>query len=81
MAVSKDGRNHHEHEKIVELARVPSRFEADTIVAKLHANGIDASAQHNDAAGVAPHYGLLEGHIVVVFENDLARARQLVAEE
>jgi hypothetical protein len=76
-----DGRNHHDHEKIVELVSVPSRFEAETLVAKLHANGIDAIADHNDAGGTAPHYAVFDGHRVLVFENDIARARALIAEE
>jgi hypothetical protein len=76
-----DGGNHHEHERIVQLVCVPSRFEADTLVAKLHANGIQATAQYNDADGWAPHLSLVTGSYVLVFENDLERARSLVAEE
>ena len=71
--------NHHDHEKIVELTRVPSRVEADILIAKLKANGIDASGRYADADGWAPQFGLLDGYGVLVFENDLERARSLIA--
>jgi hypothetical protein len=73
--------NHHDREKIVELIRVPGRFEADILIAKLHANGIDASGSHGDAGGWAPQLALLDGHSVMVFESDLERATALIAEE
>jgi hypothetical protein len=80
--MSKDEKiDHHLHEKIVELIRVPSRGEADIMIAKLKANGIDATGSYGDADGWAPQYGLAQGYAVLVFENDVVRARTLVQEE
>ena len=73
--------DHHDHDQIVELVRVPSRFEADVLVAKLEANGITASARHNDAGGWAPQFSMFGGHAVMVFDCDLDRAAALIAEE
>ena len=73
--------DHHDHDKIVELIRVPSRFEADTMVAKLQADGITASARHNDAGGWAPQFSRFGGHAVMVFDCDLERATTLISEE
>jgi hypothetical protein len=75
------GVDHRDHEKIVELARVPTRFEADVLVAALHARGIQASAVHSDAGGWAPHLSMWVGHRVMVFEGDIETARALLAAE
>ena len=75
------GENHRDNEHIVELVRVPSRFEANVILAKLESAGIKASAGQNDAAGIAPHYSLIDGHIIYVFESDVPVARRLLAEQ
>jgi hypothetical protein len=73
--------DHHDHDKIVELIRVPSRFEADAMVAKLQAGGITASARHSDAGGWAPQFSMFGGHAVMVFDCDLDVANALIAEE
>jgi hypothetical protein len=73
--------DHHDHEKIVELTRVPTRPEADLMLAKLKANGIDAAPSTGDADGWAPQYGLAQGYAILVFENDVVRARALIQEE
>jgi hypothetical protein len=75
------GDEHRDDERIVELVSVPSRFEADVIVAKLESAGIKANVSQNDAAGLAPHYATLDGHIVYVFQKDLKVARELLAEQ
>jgi hypothetical protein len=72
--------NHHDHEQIVELIRVPTRTEADVIIAKLKANNIDAIGEYGDAGAWMPHLGLVQGSAVKVFENDFARARELIEE-
>jgi hypothetical protein len=74
-----DGINHHNHEKIVEMTRVPTRVEADILIAKLKANGIDAMGQYGDVGGWGPNLGLAQGSAVMVFENDVERARALIA--
>jgi hypothetical protein len=80
--MSKDEKiDHHLDEKIVVLTRVPSRGEADLMIAKLKANGIDAIGSYGDSDGWAPQYGLVQGYGVLVFENDLVRARALIEEE
>ncbi|HEX4492482.1 MAG TPA: DUF2007 domain-containing protein [Acidimicrobiia bacterium] len=76
-----DGVNHHDHDKIVELCRVPGRFEADVIVAKLRANGITASTSYADAGGYLPRGGLLGGDQILVFDSDLERAQTILDEE
>jgi Putative prokaryotic signal transducing protein len=75
------GVDHHDHEKIVELTRVPTRFEAEVLVAALEARGIQASAVHSDAGGWAPNLSVFVGHRVMVFEGDLETARALLDEE
>ena len=70
--------DHHDHEAIVELIRVPTRVEGDILIAKLHANGIDAIGRSGDADGWAPQLALLQGYAVMVFENDVERARALI---
>jgi hypothetical protein len=72
--------DHHNHDRIVELARVPTRFEADVLIAKLQANGITASPSYGDADGWAPQLSVFGGHGVMVFESDLAKATELIDE-
>ncbi len=57
---------------------MPTRFEADTLVAALESRGIKAGAIHSDAGGWAPHYGVWVGHRVMVFENDYETAKALL---
>jgi hypothetical protein len=71
--------DHHDQDRIVELTQVPSRFEADALVAKLQANGITAQARYGDAGAWAPHFAL-GGHGALVFESDLDTAAALLAE-
>lgn len=78
--MGKDGVDHHDHDKIVELCRVHGRFETDIIVAKLRANGITASPSYADAGGYLPRSGLLGGNQVLVFDCDLDRATALINE-
>jgi len=60
---------------------VPSRFEADVLVAALEARGIKAAAVHSDSSGWAPQYAMVVGHRVMVFESDLETARALLADQ
>ena len=73
-----DDGDHRDHEQIVELTRVPTRFEADVLVAALESRGIKASAIHSDGSGWSPHYAMVVGHRVMVFAGDLATARALL---
>jgi Putative prokaryotic signal transducing protein len=75
-----DASDHRDDEHIVELVSVPTRFEADVIVAALESRGIKAAAVHSDADGWLPQYARIVGHRVMVFENDLEAARAIVAE-
>ena len=65
------GVDHHDHERIVELATLPSRTAADITVATLESRGIKATVDHGDASGWDPMLSLLQGHRVLVFEGDL----------
>jgi hypothetical protein len=69
--------DHHDHDRIVEVTRVPSRFEADALIAKLRANGITASARYGDAGGWAPQFAQFSGPGVLGFES----AAALIADE
>jgi hypothetical protein len=60
--------DHRDHEHIVELTQVPTRFEAEVLVAALESRGIKAGAVHTS------------GHRVLVFESDLDTARAILAE-
>jgi hypothetical protein len=73
--------DHHDHDRIVELTRVPNRFEAGVIVAKLQAEGIRASARYGDADGWAPQLAWYSGNAVMVFESDLEKAAALLPKE
>jgi len=61
--------------KIVELVNLPSRFEADLLMARLGVAGIQAMAKYGDADGMAPSIGLLDGYRVCVFDDDLDPAQ------
>ncbi|MGZ8734554.1 MAG: putative signal transducing protein [Acidimicrobiia bacterium] len=64
--------------KIVELVNLPSRFEADLLMARLDEAGIQSMAKYGDADGMAPSIGLLDGYRVCVFDDDLGRAEVLL---
>ncbi|HTL86624.1 MAG TPA: DUF2007 domain-containing protein [Acidimicrobiia bacterium] len=71
--------NHHDHESIVPLADFPSEFEANIAAATLKDAGIDARVE---VLRLGAYSSSLGGVIrVVVFENDLERARALLAEQ
>jgi hypothetical protein len=64
--------------RIVELVNLPSRFEADLVIARLEEAGIQAMAKYGDADGMAPSIGLLDGYRVCVFDDDLDAAHAVV---
>jgi len=64
--------------RIVELVSLPTRFEADTVIARLRAHGIQAVGKYGDAEGWMPHMALLDGYRVCVFETDLDAATGLL---
>lgn len=68
------------HDRIVELVNVPTRFEADALLALLETNQISAMGSYGDADGWAPNFGTTDGFRVLVFEEDLEDARSLLAE-
>jgi hypothetical protein len=72
--------DHRNHERIVELASLPTRFEAEIAIAALEARGIKATADHGDAAGWDPMLSIWQGHRVRVFEGDLETARAILAD-
>jgi len=78
--VRSDGVNHHDHDKIVELCSVPTRFEADVIVARLQDAGITASVNYGEIGGYLRGIGIMGGNHVLVFDCDLERAQAVVAE-
>jgi hypothetical protein len=62
----------------VELGSFPSRFEADVVIAMLASNGIRAIADYGDSDGWAPHLALYQGARVLVLDDDLESARELL---
>jgi hypothetical protein len=74
-----DKLDHHDDESIVPLADFASEFEANIAVAKLQDVGMDARVEVLRMGAYSTNIG---GVIrVVVFENDLERARALLAEQ
>jgi hypothetical protein len=67
--------------RIVELVNLPSRFEADLLMARLDEAGIRTMAKYGDADGMAPSIGLLDGYRVCVFDDDLETARAFLNED
>jgi hypothetical protein len=63
---------------IVELTRLPSRFEADILIAKLQSAGMRAVLDAGDAGGWYPNLGMAHGYRVLVADDDLDDARQLL---
>jgi Putative prokaryotic signal transducing protein len=57
-----------------------STFEAQLIVGMLEASGINATVSADDAGGMEPQWQLTEGVRVIVSTEDVARARELIAE-
>jgi hypothetical protein len=67
--------------KIVEAANFGSRLEAEAAIALLEANGIQASGKFGDAGGWMPHVALVDGFRVLVFDEDLDAAKDLLDAE
>ncbi len=65
--------------RIVELANLPTRFEADALIELLESNGIRAAGKYGDADGWAPHFALVDGYRVCVFDDEIDAARAVLA--
>jgi hypothetical protein len=65
--------------RIVELERRPSRFEAETVAARLRAEGVRVMLPGDDAEGWYPHLGAVHGYRILVAEDDLEAAREILA--
>ena len=70
----------HPEGRIVEAAAFPSRLEADVAAQTLADGGIHAIVDPGDAAGWLPNLGAYRGARVLVFNEDLDRAQQLLAD-
>ena len=64
--------------RIVPLAAYPSRFEADVVIGLLSSNDIPAMCDYGDGDGWLPHLALYNGARVLVFDDDLERARAVL---
>lgn len=64
--------------RIVEVANYPSRFEAELAISFLETAGIDAMGRFGDANGALPHYAMVDGFRVCVFDDDLDAAREIL---
>jgi hypothetical protein len=73
-------RDHHDHERIVELLKTPSIVESQAILAHLQGQGIPAMTSTDDVGGQRPSLAFAEGYSVLVFEHDLERAKQVLAD-
>ena len=76
---SADTLDHHDDESIVPVADFPSEFEANIAAATLQDAGITARVEVLRLGAYSTDIGGLIR--VVVFENDLERARELLAEQ
>jgi hypothetical protein len=65
--------------RIVEAGRWPSRFEAEVMAGRLRSEGLRATVPGDDADGWYPHLGLVHGYRVLVLEDDLEAAQELLA--
>jgi hypothetical protein len=63
----------------VRLAAFPSRVEADAVATVLAEDGIQAIVEPSDAQGWLPNLAAYDGVGVLVFEEDLRRATELLA--
>lgn len=64
---------------LVELLKTSNEFEAQVIAARLRDAGVEAVIFAADAAGWAPHLALVQGHRVMVPEDALDFAQELLA--
>ena len=67
--------------RIVEAANFGTRIEAEGAIAFLEVNGIQASGKFGDAGGWLPHVALVDGFRVLVFDEDLDTAKELLDAE
>ncbi len=65
---------------LVELTRVALIAEAVAIKQDLEGVGIPAVVFESDAGGWAPHYGIAQGHRVMIRSRDQAEAAQLLSD-
>ena len=72
-------RSPRDDDRIVELVRVPTRFEADAIANDLRANGVEATVAPADEWW--PHMAVWQGNRVLVFESELDEARSILEGE
>ena len=63
----------------MQLAAFPSRVEASVVAQILDDDGIRAIVEPGDAQGWLPNLAAYAGARVLVFEEDLARAQELLA--
>lgn len=66
--------------RIVELVNLPTRLEAEIVLVRLEEAGIQAMGKFGDADGVAPHFAMIDGYRVCVFDTDLDVARAVLDE-
>jgi hypothetical protein len=76
--VDQDEVDHHDHEAIVELARLAGPVEVSALIAELEAKGIKAISSTDDGSGMRPNLRYVQGYRVLVFENDLDPARRVL---
>jgi hypothetical protein len=62
-------------EDLVEVARYPSRTEAEIALARLESDGIPAIASVDDGGGAIPALDLVRGVRILVTPEDEERAR------
>lgn len=64
--------------KLVELKEYTVRTEAEMVIDILTHNGIEAMLKSDDLAGLNPSLGLVSGYQIMVKENQLEEARNLI---
>ena len=66
--------------ELIELLRTPNSFEAEVIAARLRDAGVEAVVFGSDAGGWAPHLAWYHGTRIMVPEDALEFARELLEE-
>ena len=66
--------------QIVEVANFPTRFEAQLAISFLESAGLHAMGRFGDASGAAPYYAMVDGFRICVFDEDVAAAREILAD-
>lgn len=64
--------------EVIVLKEYSQRFKAEEDLELLHQYGIGAMLKSDDAGGIAPNLGFIEGYRILVSKTEEAEARKLL---